>query len=175
MKNTTWDRIVPGQIVNFIYKSKNQKSGTRRWAICIDPNYVYRKKNGRTTKLFIGIQIDQVGKQRQSKPVIKEIIDSLGGIAGMHDAAGRHVGRQVDIEGVVQDEKPRDVSSGEFRKVYARLKSIIRRESIFRSYNLRECRKRRVFLEDQYDFIPRENIKQFITEIDIGQEVVVED
>ena len=93
----------------------------------------------------------------------------------MHDAAGRHVGRQVDIEGVVQDEKPRDVSSGEFRKVYARLKGIIRRESIFRSYNLRECRKRRVFLEDKYDFIPQENIKQFVTEINIGQEVVVED
>ena len=175
MKNTSWDKVQPGQIVSFIYKSKNQKSGTRRWAICIDPNYVYRKKNGRTTKLFIGIQIDQVGKQRQSKPVIKEIIDSLGGIAGMHDAAGRHVGRQVDIEGVVQDEKPRDVSSGEFRKVYARLKGIIRRESIFRSYNLRECRKRRVFLEDKYDFIPQENIKQFVTEINIGQEVVVED
>jgi hypothetical protein len=175
MKNTTWDRIIPGQIVNFIYKSQDQKSGTRRWAICIDPKYTYRKKNGRTTNLFVGIQIDQVGKPRQSKPVIKEIITQLGGIAGMHDAAGRHVGRQVDIEGVVQDPKPRQVSSGEFKKVYGRLKNIIKRESIFRSYNLRECKKRRVFLEDQYDFIPSENIKQFITEINIGEEVVVED
>ena len=60
-------------------------------------------------------------------------------------------------------------------KVYTKLKSVIKRENIFRTYNLRECRKRRVFLEDKYDFIPRENIKQFITEIDIGQEVVVED
>ena len=93
----------------------------------------------------------------------------------MHDAAGRHVGRQVDIEGVVQDERPRDVSTGEFTKVYRKLKNIIKRESIFRTFNLRECRKRRVFLEDKYDFIPRENITQFITEIDLGREVVVED
>ena len=175
MKNTTWDRIIPGQIVNFIYKSKQQRAGNRRWVICIDPKYIYRKKNGRTTNFFVGIQIDEVGKQRQRKPVIKEIIDLLGGVAGIHDEAGRHVGRQVDNEGVVQDAKPRQVSTGEFKKVYTKLKSVIKRENIFRTYNLRECRKRRVFLEDKYDFIPRENIKQFITEIDLGREVVVED
>ena len=76
---------------------------------------------------------------------------------------------------MVQDAKPRQVSTGEFKKVYTKLKSVIKRENIFRTYNLRECRKRRVFLEDKYDFIPRENIKQFITEIDLGREVVVED
>ena len=135
MKNTTWDRIIRGQIVNFIYKSIQQRAGNRRWVICIDPKYIYRKKNGRTTNFFVGIQIDEVGKQRQSKPVIKEIIDLLGGVAGMHDAAGRHVGRQVDIEGVVQDPKPRQVSTGEFKKVYTKLKSVIRRENIFRTYN----------------------------------------
>ena len=174
MKNTTWERIIPGQIVNFIYKSQDQKAGTRRWTICIDPKYRYRTKNGRTSNYFVGIQIDEVGKPRQSKPVIKEIINLLGGVAGIHDAAGRHVGRQVDIEGVVQDTRPRDVSSGEFKRVYRKLKQIIKRESIFRTYNLRECKKRRVFLEDKYDFIPRENIKHFIKEIDLGQEVVVE-
>jgi hypothetical protein len=174
MKNTTWERIIPGQIVNFIYKSQDQKAGTRRWTICIDPKYRYRKKNGRTSYYFVGIQIDEVGRPRQTKPVIKEIIRLLGGVAGIHDAAGRHIGRQVDIEGVVQDERPRDVSSGEFSKVYRKLKQIIKRESIFRTYNLRECKKRRVFLEDKYDFIPRENIKDFVREIDIGQEVVVE-
>ena len=120
MKNTSWHKIIPGQIVNFIYKNKTETKGSRRWAICIDPRYTYRKKNGRTSNYFVGIQIDQVGKPRQSKPVIKEIIDSLGGIAGMHDAAGRHVGRQVDIEGVVQDAKPRQVSTGEFKKVYTK-------------------------------------------------------
>ena len=73
-----------------------------------------------------------------------------------------------------QDERPRDVSAGEFNRVYRKLKQIIKRESIFRTYNLRECKKRRVFLEDKYDFIPRENIKHFIKEIDLGQEVVVE-
>ena len=174
MKNTTWERIIPGQIVNFIYKSQDQKAGTRRWTICIDPKYRYRKKNGKTSNYFVGIQIDEVGRPRQTKPVIKEIINLLGGVAGIHDAADRHVGRQIEISGVSQDERPRDVSAGEFNRVYRKLKQIIKRESIFRTYNLRECKKRRVFLEDKYDFIPRENIKHFIKEIDLGQEVVVE-
>ena len=46
MKNTSWQRIIPGEIVNFIYKSKSQTKGTRRWVICMDPKYIYRKKSG---------------------------------------------------------------------------------------------------------------------------------
>jgi len=173
MRNTSWQRIIPGEIVNFIYKSKGQTKGTRRWAICIDPKYTYRKKNGRTANYFVGIQIDQMGSPRTPQPVIKEIITVLGGVAGRHDAAGRHVGRQVDIEGVATDERPRDVSSGEFSKIYLRIKRIISRQSVFRTYNLRECKKRRVFLEDKYDYIPKENIKRFITEVQLDTEVVI--
>ena len=74
---------------------------------------------------------------------------------------------------VSTDERPGDVATGEFSKVYQRIKHIIKRESVFRTYNLRECKKRRVFLEDKYDYIPKENIKRFITEVQLDTEVVI--
>ena len=168
MKNTSWQRIIPGEIVNFIYKSKSQTKGTRRWVICMDPKYIYRKKSGRTANYFVGIQIDQMGAPRIPQPVIKEIITMLGGVAKKQSG-----GRQIDVADVSTDERPGDVATGEFSKVYQRIKHIIKRESVFRTYNLRECKKRRVFLEDKYDYIPKENIKRFITEVQLDTEVVI--
>lgn len=177
MKNTTWDRILPGEIVNFTYKSKNENRGTRRWVICLDPKYTYRKKNGRTTKFFVGIQIDQSGGTKLSHPVITEIITSLGGMASKRDNTGRRTGIQldIDIEESTADSGTVDLSPESFLKVYNRLKHIFGRVSVFRTYNLRECKKRRVFLEDKYDHIPKENIRQFNKEIKLGTEVVIED
>ena len=168
MRNTSWDRIIPGEIVNFIYKSKGQTKGTRRWVICMDPKYIYRKKSGRTANYFVGIQIDQMGAPRIPQPVIKEIITMLGGVAKKQSG-----GRQIEMAGISTDDRPRDVATGEFNKVYLKIKHIIKRESVFRTYNLRECKKRRVFLEDKYDYIPKENIKRFITEVQLDTEVVI--
>ena len=168
MKNTSWQRIIPGEIVNFIYKSKGQTKGTRRWVICMDPKYIYRKKSGRTANYFVGIQIDQMGAPRIPQPVIKEIITMLGGVAKKQSG-----GRQIEMAGISTDDRPRDVATGEFNKVYLKIKHIIKRESVFRTYNLRECKKRRVFLEDKYDYIPKENIKRFITEVQLDTEVVI--
>ena len=55
MRNTTWNRILPGDIVTFIYKSKNQARGKKRWVICMDPKYTYRKQNGRITRFFVAL------------------------------------------------------------------------------------------------------------------------
>ena len=170
MKNTNWNRILPGDIITFIYKSKNQARGKKRWVICMDPKYTYRKKNGRVARYFVGIQIDQQGQRRLSQPIIKEVITLLGGVARKKSG-----GRQINVEGVSEDPVPRAVSPGEFTKMYSRLKRIFKRKSIFRTYNLRECKKRRVFLEDKYDFIPPDNIREFITEIQLDTEVVIDE
>jgi|TARA_R110000824_G_scaffold263247_3_gene451938 hypothetical protein len=170
MKNTTWNRILPGDIVTFIYKSEDQSRGRKRWVICLDPKYTYRKQNGTIVRFFVGIQIDQQGKRRLPQPVIKEVVSLLGGVAKKQSG-----GSQINIEGVSEDAVPREISPGEFKKKYRILKRIFKRNSIFRTYDLRECKKRRVYLEEKYDFIPKETIKQFITEINIGDEVVIED
>jgi len=170
MKNTSWNRILPGDIINFIYKSKNSPKAIKRWVICMDPKYTYRKKDGKMAFYFVGIQIDQQGKRRTPQPVIKEMIQLLGGVARKESG-----GRQINVEGVSEDPVPRAVSPGEFSKMYGRLKRIFKRQSVFRTYNLRECKKKRVFLEDKYDFIPKENIKQFVQEIKLDDEVVIDE
>ena len=58
IRNTTWSKVEPGQIVTFTYKSKNSSRPIRRTVLCINPELRYRKKNGRTTKFFIGLQIN---------------------------------------------------------------------------------------------------------------------
>ena len=45
MKNTTWQRVEPGQIVKFSYKSMNSKRGEQRVILIIDPKYRYKKKS----------------------------------------------------------------------------------------------------------------------------------
>ena len=40
MKNTSWNNLEPGQIVSFIYQSKNDDRAVRRYVIVIDPKYV---------------------------------------------------------------------------------------------------------------------------------------
>ena len=98
------------------------------------------------------------------------MIKLLGGVAKKDSG-----GQQINIEGISEDRVPRAVSPGEFTRMYGRLKRIFKRESVFRTYNLRECKKKRVFLEDKYDFIPKENIEQFVQEINLDLEVVIED
>ena len=46
MKNTSWERVQPGQIVSFIYKNKNEKKGIKRTVLCLSKRHPYRKKNG---------------------------------------------------------------------------------------------------------------------------------
>jgi len=43
MKNTTWQRLQPGQIVKFSYKSVDSKRGMNRTVLIIDPRYKYKK------------------------------------------------------------------------------------------------------------------------------------
>lgn len=173
MKNTTWDKIIPGEIVNFVYKSKHESRGTRRWVICIDPKYTYRKKNGRTSHFFVGIQLDQLSGKRVPKSTITKIIHLMGGIARKQSDVSSNV--QINIDELSTDKVSSNVSKPEFTKVYSKLKFILGKHNIFRTYNLRECKKRRVFLETKYNYIPKENIENFNLEIDLGREVVIED
>jgi hypothetical protein len=60
-------------------------------------------------------------------------------------------------------------------KIYLELKALLKRNpQLFRTYFYRECRKRRVFLENKYDRLNSLQIKQ-ITErlVDEGKDVIV--
>ncbi len=86
MKNTTWTKVESGQIVSFLYRSKNSTKTEKRTVLCIDPSYTYRKKStGRNVKLFVGLQLETTLRAHKNEeqlpsrnvPVDNKIYESI--------------------------------------------------------------------------------------------------
>ena len=128
MKNTSWMRIESGQIVSFRYKSSGRSA--QRTVLCLDPEYLYRKKStGRVVKFFIGLELYSSDKPRLPVTRLKELFNILG-------------------EG---DPTPSQTDAQEMEKLYQIIKGFLKRTPIFKTYLLRKCRLNRVFLETKYD------------------------
>tara|TARA_Y100001973_G_C5165184_1_gene315710 strand:+ start:973 stop:1473 length:501 start_codon:yes stop_codon:yes gene_type:complete len=145
MKNTYWDAIEPGDVVSFIYKGQQDISkSARRVVICLDPRYEHRKKTtNRIVEYFVGLEIFNSQKSNLTPTVIKQTFDILS--------------ENADV--VLTD--PQSGGKSRMQKIYADLKELLKREpDLFRTYFYRECRKRRVFLEDKYARLNSLQIKQ---------------
>ena len=61
MRNTSWNRVQPGQIVNFLYQGKKDKRAFRRFVIILDPKHRVNTKDG--MKIFVsGLQLKKFGE-----------------------------------------------------------------------------------------------------------------
>jgi len=142
MKNTNWYILEPGQVVSFIYKSQTgDRTSARRTVICLDPRYRYRKQStGRVVEYFIGLEIDNSLKPTIQPATLKQLFEILGENADLI----------LDDTG----------EESRMKKVYLELKQFLNRNPIFKTYFYRECRKRRVFLEDKYASLNKLQIKQ---------------
>ena len=142
MKNTNWFILEPGQVVSFIYKSQTgDKTSARRTVICLDPRYRYRKQStGRVVEYFIGLEIDNSLKPTIQPAILKQLFEILG--------------ENADL---ILDDTGEETR---MKKVYLELKQFLNRNPIFKTYFYRECRKRRVFLEDKYASLNKLQIKQ---------------
>ena len=159
MKNTYWDAIEPGDVVSFIYKGQQDISkSARRVVICLDPRYQHRKKTtNRIVEYFVGLEIFNSQKSNLTPTVIKQTFDILS--------------ENADV--VLTD--PQSGGKSRMQKIYADLKELLKREpDLFRTYFYRECRKRRVFLEDKYERLNSLQIKQ-VTEqlLQEGQDALI--
>ena len=146
MKNTNWFILEPGQVVSFFYKSQTgDRTSARRTVICLDPRYRYRKQStGRIVEYFIGLEIDSSLKPTIQPSILKQLFEILGENADlMLDTTGDDTGEQARM-----------------KKIYLELKEFLKRYPIFKTYFYRECRKRRVFLEDKYASLNKLQIKQ---------------
>ena len=141
LRNIAWHKVNPGDIVTFVYKTSDQTRGYKRTVLCINPELRYRKKNGRTTKFFVGLQLfsqdDPTEKIRPSE--LRRIMDKLG--------AKKESG-VIKVEVDSND----NMTKQETAVVVEKLKPFM---DNYRTFRLRECRRRRVFLETKYDKIPK--------------------
>ena len=136
MKNTNWYLIQSGQIVRFRYKNMKGESSNRTTYV-LAPRYRYRKQStGRIVEFFIGLEIENTAKQSINPLVLKEMFEQINDIFDESDKAADYTDERV------------------IKRIYGNLKRFLSGTPIFRTYFLRECRKRRVFLiEDSNDLI----------------------
>jgi hypothetical protein len=142
MKNTNWNNVFAGDVVQFRYKSMDGNTGNRT-VICLDPRFKYKKKStNRVVELFVGLQIDVLGKGRVlTQTDLKRLIELLG-------------------------ESDQELSEQNFNddarlvKIFRRLEGFLKKNDIFRTFLFRECRRRRVFLLDKYSDLNKLQIKE---------------
>jgi len=152
MKNTIWQQVQPGQIVSFLYKSKNSSRAEKRTVLCIDPEYTYRKKSTkRNVKLFVGLQLETTLRG----PIYGRTLDQAFRLLG-----GAKMDRGVAEIGNFED----SMDDTDIELVYKILKRFVKKHDVFRTFFLRECRKRRVYLIDNYRRLPASQTKKIILE-----------
>tara|TARA_Y100001963_G_C6667342_1_gene393344 strand:+ start:108 stop:602 length:495 start_codon:yes stop_codon:yes gene_type:complete len=128
MKITTWPEVKAGQIVQFMYKSDGATKSYRRTVLCLDPKYRYRKKStNRIVELFIGLELEKFGTRRPLNRIeTKLLFEKLSKI-------------EDDILGS-------STAKTRMEDIYQDLRLFIEKYPVFKTYWLRECRKKRVFV-----------------------------
>ena len=137
MKNTNWQLIEAGQLVKFRYKNMKGISSNRT-AFVLAPRYRYKKQSTkRVVEFFIGLEIENSSKGSLNPIVVKELFEQINDIFD-------------------EGKKSADYTDeATMKRIYAGLQRYLDKTSIFRTYFLRECRKRRVFLLDNYERFPK--------------------
>ena len=115
-----WAKVSAGDIISFVYETKEGRR-LRRTILVLEPN---RKK------LLHGIQLEvsNVPTNRE----IKKLLEKAG--------ETQIVDENKKIYKVLLD--------GTSKAVYSRLKRLIKRHDIYRTYTLEKAKKSQVFLED---------------------------
>ena len=134
MKNTNWNLVKAGQIVQFQYQNIKGES-SKRTTYVLAPRYRYRKKStNRIVEFFIGLEIKNTTKRAVNPITLKEMFLEINNIFEDNDKTADYTDERV------------------IKRLYEGLKGYLDSAPIFRTYFLRECRKRRVFLiEDSKD------------------------
>lgn len=115
-----WAKVTAGDIISFVYETKEGRR-LRRTILVLEPN---RKK------LLHGIQLEisNVPTNRE----IKKLLEKAG--------KTEIIDENKKIYKVLLD--------GTSKAIYSRLKRLIKRHDIYRTYTLEKAKKSQVFLED---------------------------
>jgi|TARA_R110000823_G_scaffold248449_1_gene372057 hypothetical protein len=130
----SWNKVSAGDIVSFVYESKDGKR-LRRTILVLDP----KRKN-----LLHGIQLEISNKSTNTE--IKKILESAG-----------------TPEVVDSDKKIYRVSlDGTAKQTYTKMKTLIKRHGIYRTFNYDKAKKSSIFLEDLR--LPTQFVRELMNE-----------
>ena len=133
----TWSQVEAGDIISFRYKGKNP-TGTLTSLLVMNPKMPFVKKDGSRTFHLIGLKLESRGNipSIRSKPILVQLLEQV-----------------CEIKVVSGDDQIYRISvadlgaRGTTRATYQRIKRYVKQNSVYRTYDYREARKSRVFLE----------------------------
>ena len=162
LRNTTWHKVEPGQIISFVYKSKGENRGYKRTIMLLNPDLKYRKKStGRIKRYVVGMVLDTQITRPLTTTKVEQLFNRTGGLEMEEDALAANL--------------PDTISKAQNTKLYNRLKAFVRTNKNYRTFDRRECLKRRVYLEVDYKGIPKDTLDRFESEQRIKNAFMLED
>ena len=139
----SWSKVSAGDIVSFVYKNRDGRN-LRRTILVIDPKLLNRAKNKSSQYLVHGIQLEVSNVPTNME--MKKILETAG-----------------TPEVVDEDKKIyRVILDGTSKQIYRRLKSLIKKHGIYRTYNYDKARKSMIMLEDLR--LPNQFLKELLDE-----------
>ena len=162
LRNTTWHKVEPGQIISFVYKTKGENRGYKRTIMLLNPDLKYRKKStGRIKRYVVGLVLDTQITRPLTTTKVEQLFNRTGGLEMEEDALAANL--------------PDTISKAQNTKLYNRLKAFVRTNKNYRKFDRRECLKRRVYLEVDYKGIPKDTLDRFESEQRIKNAFMLED
>ena len=133
----TWSQVEAGDIISFRYKGKNP-TGTLTSLLVMNPKMPFVKKDGSRTFHLIGLKLESRGNipSIRSKPIFVQLLEQVGEI------------KVVSGDDQIYRSSVADLGArGTTRATYQRIKRYVKQNSVYRTYDYREARISRVFLE----------------------------
>ena len=162
LRNTTWHKVEPGQIISFVYKTKNETRGYKRTIMLLNPDLKYRKKStGRIKRYVVGLVLDTQITRPLTTTKVEQLFNRTGGLEVEEEALAANL--------------PDTISKAQNTKLYNRLKAFVKTNKNYRTFDRRECLKRRVYLEVDYKGIPKDTLDRFESEQRIKNAFMLED
>tara|TARA_B100000900_G_C20394475_1_gene640044 strand:+ start:157 stop:597 length:441 start_codon:yes stop_codon:yes gene_type:complete len=138
-----WTRVKRGDIIEFKYQNKEGRV-LRRTILVLEPKLRNQAKNKSSNYLLHGIQLEVSNMSTNTQ--LRKILEAAGDV--------KIVDKKKKIYRVELDKSTKEI--------YSELKSIIKQNGIYRTYNYDKAKKSQVFLEDLR--LPNDFVKELLGE-----------
>ena len=138
-----WNKVNRGDIISFRYRTKEGRL-FRRTILVLEPKLRNKAKNPTSDYLLHGIQLEISNQPIISN--IKTILETAGKV-GVVDADKNIYNVELDAN---------------TKNVYRKVKNLINKHGMFRTYSYDKAKKSQVFLEDLR--LPQQFVKELIGE-----------
>ena len=137
----SWNRVKPGDVISFRYKSKSTGKTLVQSILVLNPRLNVTLKNGTTTKHLIGIKLEESNKislRLNAKQMA--LLEKIGNFKKI-DETNNLYKLEIDNRFVISDIK------GIKQEAYDKISKSLDIKGQYRTYNYMEAKKSSVYLE----------------------------